>query len=155
LHLIFGSGHGAQIAAGQAGHALGSGHFTTGQRGRGHGGHSPILHGLLHVLIHGGHCGTDDFNTYLDMSGNGGHSVLSIYLDISGMGGHGGTDAFNTHFAGSGSGQFGHGGHFGRSGAGGAGHGHGRGFAQRSHVTPADKSVKASAERRFPNTNPT
>lgn len=53
--MIFGSGHGAQTAAGHAGHALGSGHFTIGHRGRGHGGHSPILQGLLHVLIQGGH----------------------------------------------------------------------------------------------------
>ncbi len=52
---MFGSGHGAHMAAGHAGHALGSGHLTTGQRGRGHGGHSPILHGLLHVLMQGGH----------------------------------------------------------------------------------------------------
>ena len=52
---MFGSGHGAHMAAGQAGHDLGSGHLTTGHRGRGQGGHSPILHGLLHVLIQGGH----------------------------------------------------------------------------------------------------
>ena len=88
------------------------------------------------------------------MSGNGGHSVLSIYLDISGIGGHGGTDAFNTHLLESGSGQVGHGGHFGRSGAGGAGHGQGRGFVQRSHATPADKSTKGSFEPRFPYTTP-
>ena len=69
LHLMRGSGHGAHCAAGQAGHAFGSGHRTMGQRGRGHGGHSPILHGFEHVLIHGGHWGTLDFSTYLLMSG--------------------------------------------------------------------------------------
>jgi hypothetical protein len=108
LHLISGSGQGAHVAAGQAGHALGSGHFTTGQRGRGQGGHSPILHGLEHVLMHGGHLGTDDLRTYLDISGCGGHSVFNMYLDISGIGGQGGTVAFNTHLLGSGSGQAGH-----------------------------------------------
>jgi hypothetical protein len=64
-----GSGHGAHIDAGHAGHAFGSGHFTTGHLGRGHGGHSPILHGFEHVLIQGGHLGTEVFNTYLDISG--------------------------------------------------------------------------------------
>ena len=69
LHLISGSGQGSQRASGQAGHALGSGHFTTGHLGRGHGGHSPILHGFEHVEIQGGHLGTDDLSTYLDISG--------------------------------------------------------------------------------------
>jgi hypothetical protein len=105
LHLIFGSGQGAQIADGHAGHALGSGHCTTGQRGRGQGGHSPILHGFEQVLMQGGHFGTEDLRTYFDMSGIGGHSVFSIYFDISGIGGQGGTVAFNTHLLGSGSGQ--------------------------------------------------
>jgi hypothetical protein len=103
-----GSGQGAHIAAGQAGHAFGSGHFTTGQRGRGHGGHSPILQGFEHVLIQGGHFGTEDFNTYFDISGCGGHSVFNMYFDISGIGGQGGTDAFRTHLLGSGSAQGGH-----------------------------------------------
>ena len=91
----------------------------------------------------------------MDISGSGGHSVFNIYLDISGMGGHGGTDAFNTHLLGSGSGHVGHGGHFGRSGAGGAGHGHGRGFTQRSQTVPADKSTNDSIFLRFPYINPT
>ena len=108
LHFIRGSGQGAHCAAGQAGHALGSGHLTIGHRGRGHGGHSPILHGLEHVLMQGGHWGTLDLRTYLDMSGNGGHSVFSIYLLISGMGGQGGTVAFKTHLLGSGSAHGGH-----------------------------------------------
>jgi hypothetical protein len=103
LHLMRGSGHGAHCAAGQAGHAFGSGHFTTGQRGRGQGGHSPILQGFEHVEIQGGHCGTLLFSTYLLISGSGGHSVFSIYLLISGIGGQGGTVAFSTHLLGSGS----------------------------------------------------
>ena len=131
LHLIFGSGHGAHCTAGHAGQALGSGHFTTGHRGLGQGGHSPILQGFEQVEMHGGHLGTEDFSTYLDISGCGGHSVFNIYLDISGIGGHGGTVAFNTHLLGSGSGHSGHEGC--GAGLGGAGHPHGLDFAQRSH----------------------
>ena len=78
LHWTRGSGHGATWTGGQAGHGLGSGQFGVGQRGRGHGGHSPILHGFEHVLIHGGHLGTDDLSTYLDMSGCAGHSVFNM-----------------------------------------------------------------------------
>jgi hypothetical protein len=48
--------------------------------------------------MQGGHEGTDDFNTYLDISGEGGHSVFSIYLDKSGRGGHEGTVAFKIYF---------------------------------------------------------
>jgi len=69
LHLILGSGQGAHMAAGQAGHAFGSGHLTTGHRGRGQGGHSPILQGFEQVEIQGGQLGTDDFKTYFDISG--------------------------------------------------------------------------------------
>jgi hypothetical protein len=57
------------------------------------------------VLIHGGHFGTDDFSTYLDISGCEGHSVLSIYLDMSGTPGQGGIVDFNTYFDGSGTGH--------------------------------------------------
>jgi len=99
---MLGSGQGEHCAVGHAGHALGSGHLTTGHRGRGQGGHSPILQGFEQVEIQGGHLGTEDFRTYLDMSGRGGHSVFNIYLLISGMGGQGGTVAFKTHFVGSG-----------------------------------------------------
>jgi hypothetical protein len=74
-----------------------------GQRGLGHGAHSPILHGFEHVLIHGGQFGTDDFSTYFDISGKGGHSVFNMYLLMSGNGAHGGTVAFNTHLLASGS----------------------------------------------------
>ena len=58
--------------------------------------------------MHGGQLGTDDFNTYLVISGIGGHSVFNIYLDISGIAGQGGTDVFKTHFVGSGEGQGAH-----------------------------------------------
>lgn len=104
---MLGSGQGAHCAAGHAGHALGSGHLTTGQRGRGQAGHSPILQGLEQVEMQGGHLGTDDFRTYLDISGRGGHSVFNMYLLISGIGGQGGTVAFSTHLAGSGNGHVG------------------------------------------------
>ena len=107
---MFGSGQGSHCAAGHAGHDFGSGHFTTGQRARGQGGHSPILQGLEHVDIQGGHFGTADLSTYLDISGIGGHSVLSMYLDISGRGGQGGTADFLIHFDKSGAGQDGQGG---------------------------------------------
>jgi len=110
LHWISGSGQGAHCAAGHAGHAFGSGHLTTGQRGRGQGGHSPILQGLEQVEIQGGHFGTDDLSTYFDISGSGGHSVLSMYLDISGRGGHGGTADFFIHLDISGVGHDGQGG---------------------------------------------
>lgn len=87
------------------------------------------------------------------MSGNGGHSVFNIYLDISGIGGQGGTDAFKTHFVGSGSGHVGHGGQFGRSAPPPEGHTHGRGFVQRSHTVFPDTSTNASV-RRLPTVNP-
>ena len=105
MHCTFGSGQGATSTDGHAGHALGSGHFTTGQRGLGQGGHSPILQGLEQLAIQGGHLGTEDFNTYLDISGWAGHSVFSIYLVISGIGGQGGMLVFNTYRVGSGGGH--------------------------------------------------
>ncbi len=84
LQLTVGSGQRGGSTAAQGGHSFGFGHSTTGQRGRGHGGQSPILQGLLQVEIHGGQGGTADFRMYLDMSGGEGHSVFSIYFDISG-----------------------------------------------------------------------
>ena len=147
---MFGSGQGAQEAAGQAGQALGSGHLTTGHRGRGQAGHAPILHGFEQVEIQGGHFGTEDFRTYLDMSGRGGHSVLSMYLDMSGTGGHGGMVDLRTHLLGSGRG---HAGQFGSPYGFGLHehsvfpqvlheeeeeeHPHGFGFVHRSHVPSA------------------
>jgi hypothetical protein len=100
-----GSEQGAQDTAGHAGHAFGSGHCTTGHRGLGQGGQSPILQGFEHVAMHGGQLGMDVFNTYFDISGTDGHSVFNIYRDMSGTGGHGGTDVFKTYFVGSGWGQ--------------------------------------------------
>jgi hypothetical protein len=84
---------------------LGSGHFVTGHRGLGQGGHSPILHGFEQLAIQGGHLGTDDFNTYLDISGCAGHSVFNIYRVISGIGGQGGMLDFNTYLVTSGVGH--------------------------------------------------
>lgn len=77
------------------------------------------------------------------MSGSGGHSVFSIYFDISGIGGHGGTDALSTHLDGSGSG---HAGHPDEPPGIGVGQAQGRGFVQRSHVV----STKPSFGTRFP-----
>jgi len=85
LQLTLGSGQRGGSTGAHGGQLFGSGQTTTGQRwGGGHGGQAPILHGLLHVLIHGGQAGTDVFRTYRDMSGGAGHSVLSMYLDRSG-----------------------------------------------------------------------
>jgi hypothetical protein len=63
------------------------------------------LQGFVQPAIQGGHLGTDDFSTYLDISGCAGHSVFNIYLVISGIGGQGGIVDFNTYFVGSGTGQ--------------------------------------------------
>jgi len=100
-----GASHGLHSTAGQAGQALGSGHCTTGQRGRGQGGHSPILQGLVQPAMQGGHLGTEDFRTYFDISGREGHSVFNMYLERSGRGGQGGIVARRTHLPGSGEGQ--------------------------------------------------
>ena len=78
LQLTLGSGQRGGSTAAQGGQAFGSGHWITGQRGRGQGGQSPILHGLLQVEMQGGQGGTADFKIYLDMSGGAGHSDLSI-----------------------------------------------------------------------------
>ena len=69
LQLTCGSGQRSGWTTGHGWQGRGSGHLTTGQRGRGQGGHSPILQGLLQEAIQGGHLGTEDFRTYLDMSG--------------------------------------------------------------------------------------
>jgi hypothetical protein len=141
--------------AGHAGHAFGSGHCTTGQRGLGHGGHSPILHGFEHVLIQGGQLGTEVLRTYLDISGWGGHSVFIIYLLISGIGGHGGTVAFRTHLLGSGSIQGG------QTGAGncftiGLGQSHGLFLPHELQVSQVSSSMllNPSVRRREPSRNP-
>jgi len=58
-----GSGHLGGSTGAQGAHGFGSGQFTTGHLGLGQGGQSPILHGLLHVLMQGGQGGTADFRT--------------------------------------------------------------------------------------------
>jgi len=64
LHVIDGTaGHRGGSTDAHGGHTVGGGQITSGQRGLGHGGHSPTLHGLEHVEMHGGHGGTADFNT--------------------------------------------------------------------------------------------
>jgi len=79
LQLTLGSGQRGGSTGAHGGQLFGSGQTTTGQRwGGGHGGQAPILHGLLHVLIHGGHAGTADFRIYRDISGGAGHSVFNI-----------------------------------------------------------------------------
>jgi hypothetical protein len=59
----FGSGQRGGSTVAQGAHCFGSGHWTTGPRGRGQGGPSPILQGLLQVLIQGGQAGTALFST--------------------------------------------------------------------------------------------
>jgi hypothetical protein len=58
---------GGQVALGQgahAGHFVGGGHFTSGQRGRGQGGHSPLGFWHLEQSIITGFClGMDDLST--------------------------------------------------------------------------------------------
>jgi len=97
LQLTCGSGQRGGSTVGHGWHGFGSGHLTTGHLGLGQGGHSPILHGLLQEAMQGGHFGTDDLRTYLDISGYGGHSVFNMYLDRSGRGGQGGTVALRTY----------------------------------------------------------
>lgn len=97
---------------GQGAHVVRGHGAGTGQRGLGQGGHSPMLHGLLQLEMHGGHFGTELFNTYRDISGSGGTSDFNMYLDMSGIAGQGGTDARNTYLDMSGrGGHLGHVGH--------------------------------------------
>jgi hypothetical protein len=61
LQLTLGSGQRGGSTGAHGGQLFGSGQTTTGHRITGHGGQAPILHGLLHVLMHGGQAGTADF----------------------------------------------------------------------------------------------
>ena len=64
---------------------MGGGHLTSGQRGRGQGGHIP--EGFVHLLqsrMTGWGLGIELLSTYWDRSGTEGHSVLSMYLLRSG-----------------------------------------------------------------------
>ena len=47
-HFTTGAGHVGRGHGAGGGHLVGSGHITSGQRGRGHGGHSPL--GFWHLL---------------------------------------------------------------------------------------------------------
>lgn len=65
LHFTTAGGHSARGHGAHAGHFVGGGHFTSGQRARGHGGQSPF--GLLHLeqsRMTGACFGMDDFSTY-------------------------------------------------------------------------------------------
>ena len=91
---------GGQTARGQGaggGQLTGAGHFTSGQRARGQGGHSPAsLRQAVLSMITGCCFGMLLFNTYLLKSGTGGHSVFNIYCDMSGKEGQEGIVVFNT-----------------------------------------------------------
>jgi hypothetical protein len=79
-HFTTCGGHTARGHGAGGGHRTGSGHFTSGQRGRGHGGHSPLdFAHLLQSRITGCGVGTELLRTYLLRSGIGGHSVFNIY----------------------------------------------------------------------------
>ena len=110
LHLTTVGGH-TGLGQGAGGeHFVGGGHLTSGQRGLGHGGHSPALY--LHILLSmmtGCGFGMLLFSTYLLRSGTGGHSVFSIYCDISGEVLQGGTCDFRIYLLRSGSTVRGHG----------------------------------------------
>ncbi len=79
LHLTFVGGQTGRGQGAGCGQTVCGGHFTSGQRGRGHGGHNPasFLQELLSIIT--GCClGILLFNTYLLKSGTGGHSVFNI-----------------------------------------------------------------------------
>ena len=100
LHFTFVVGQASRLQGGHAGHTVGSGHFTSGQRGLGQGGQSPqfaFLHEELSTMMGSG-VGIELFNTYCERSGTGGHSVLSIYWLISGQIVFGGTEDLRTYF---------------------------------------------------------
>lgn len=108
-HFTTVSGQEARAQGGQLGQTVGGGHFTSGHRGRGHGGQSPHFLSLDRSTITGWSLGIDALRTYWLMSGTGGHSVLSIYCPRSGQVEQGGIDDFNTYFVISGkAGHIGH-----------------------------------------------
>ena len=86
LHFTTVSGHVGRGQGAGVGQVAGGGHFTSGHRGRGQGGHSPHLapESALVSIIIGCAGGILLLRTYCDKSGTGGHSVLSIYILISG-----------------------------------------------------------------------
>ena len=79
LHFTTGFGQAVRSQGGQAGHTVGGAHFTSGQRGRGHAGHSPqsFPQAELSTMIGSG-LGMELLRTYWERSGVGGHSVFSM-----------------------------------------------------------------------------
>jgi hypothetical protein len=79
LHLTTVGGQTGRGQGAGGGHLVGAGHFTSGQRGLGQGGHSPasFIQELLSTMTGWG-LGILLFRTYLLRSGTGGHSVFSI-----------------------------------------------------------------------------
>lgn len=79
LHFTTGCGQAERSQGGQAGHTVGGGHFTSGQRGRGQAGHSPqsFPQAELSTMIGSG-VGMELLRTYWERSGVGGHSVFSM-----------------------------------------------------------------------------
>jgi len=64
LHFTTVAGHVCLGQGAQLGHFVGGGHFTSGQRGRGHGGHSPFGFWHLEQSKMTGFCfGMDDLST--------------------------------------------------------------------------------------------
>lgn len=105
LHFTTGLGHGVRAHGGHAGHTVGGGHFTSGQRGRGHGGQSPqsFPQEELSTIIGSG-VGIELLRTYCERSGTGGHCVLSMYWLMSGQVGVGGMELLRIYFERSGGG---------------------------------------------------
>lgn len=109
LHLTVVGGQTARGQGAGGGQLWAGGHFTSGQRGRGQGGHSPdsLVHADVSMIT--GCCfGMLLFSTYLLRSGTGGHWVLSMYWLKSCAGGQGGTVALSTYLLMSGCLQGGH-----------------------------------------------
>jgi hypothetical protein len=79
LHLTTVGGHTGRGQGAGGGHLVGAGHFTSGHRGLGQGGHSPasFIQELLSTITGWG-LGMLLFKTYLLKSGTGGHSVFNI-----------------------------------------------------------------------------
>jgi hypothetical protein len=79
LHLTTGCGHFWRSQGGHAGHTVGGGHLTSGQRGRGQAGHSPqsLPQAELSTIIGSG-VGIELLRTYWERSGVGGHSVFNM-----------------------------------------------------------------------------
>jgi len=109
VHLTCVGGHTWRGQGAGAGHTVGAGHLTSGQRARGQGGHSPasFVHAELSIIT--GCCrGILLFSTYLLRSGTGGQVVLSMYWLMSGGEGQGGTVDLRTYLLMSGCRQGGH-----------------------------------------------